>query len=166
MEPPLQTCKQFQQQPRCQREWRADDENRERNTEDDQEQRGRIERQPAQPPRLEDAGCERRHRPVCRDTILEPEVVSNGPTSVAWSTWATVLVACALRQVISDTVAPPIMNTAMKANVDGDRTDGTAQSHNAATQNADTLSAARTARSREAELVKANTFRKDQHLVN
>jgi hypothetical protein len=93
-------------------------------------------------------------------------VASNAPTSVAWSTWATVLVACAFRHVISDTVAPPIMNTAMKANVDGDRTDGTAHSHNAATQNADTLSAARTARSREAELVKANTFRKDQHLVN
>jgi hypothetical protein len=166
MEPPLQTCKQFQQQPRCQREWRADDENGEGNTQDDHEQRRRIERQPTQSPRLADAGRERRHRPVCRGATLEPGVASNAPTSVAWSTWATVLVACALRHVISDTVAPPIMNTAMKANVDGDRTDGTAHSHNAATHEADTLSAARTARSREAELVKANTFRMDQHLVN
>lgn len=79
-------------------------------------------------------------------------------TSVAWSNSATVLVACAFRHVISDTVAPPIMNTAMKANVHGERTDGTAHNHNAATHNADTVSAARTSRSREFGVVKEHTF--------
>jgi len=70
-----------------------------------------------------------------------------------------VVVACPLRQVISDTVAPPIMNTAMNANVDGDSTVGTAHSHNPATVKADAVSAAETARSREWELVKRHAFR-------
>ena len=69
------------------------------------------------------------------------------------------LVACALRHVISDTAALPVMNIAMKANVDRERTDGTAHSHNAATHNADTVRAARTERSREFEFVKRHTFR-------
>jgi hypothetical protein len=47
----LQTCKQFQQQPRRERDWRANDEDCERNTQDDQEQRTHIDEKPGYPAR-------------------------------------------------------------------------------------------------------------------
>jgi hypothetical protein len=106
------------------------------------------------------------HTDVRRATGFEPDVASTGTTSVACSSWATVLVACALCHVTSDTIAPPIMNVAMKANVEGDRTDGTAHCHNAAMHNADTVSAANMPRKPELGLVKGTHLPDDQHLVD
>ena len=71
------------------------------------------------------------------------------PASVACSNWPTVLVACALRHVRTDTVAPPITNTAMNANVEGEMTVGTAQTHRAATDEREIARAADMPRIRE-----------------
>jgi len=85
------------------------------------------------------------------DAPTPPPGAGVAAASVACSTCATVLVAWALRQVISVTVAPPIMNIAKNANVEGDKTWGTAHNHRATTHDAETPSAENVRRPRELE---------------
>jgi hypothetical protein len=153
----LEACEQFQYQPRGERERRPYDKDGERNRQDDQEQRPGVEHEPEHTTRGGSHGG-LSHADLGRVTTLAAGVAPSSATS-AWSNGPTLLVACALRQLIRHTVAPPTMKTVMKANVGTDRADGTAQSHRAATHEADTLSGASTLRSGELGCVKGHTFR-------
>jgi hypothetical protein len=80
----LQTCKQFQQQPRREREWRANDEDCERKAQDDQEQHARIDEKPAHPARFIDDRPETCHAKVSRDLTLLKGSPSGDQHLVNW----------------------------------------------------------------------------------